>query len=161
MHPENSIVHVTRSMRVCSFICSGGVAVIVLILYNIFHAKSESEMLCIQKILRIPTVVKMNTGRWLPAGGCSAEIPLVGCRRVEKAVKTALLKLVPTVDVELIDDKVVVLRNTRTKAMNEDDDDTGTKILIAPVIPGRGVPATFATRPYVAVCSVPCRLCSQ
>ena len=62
-----------------------------------------------------------------------------------KAVRTALSKFVLAVDVELTDDKVVVLRNTGIEATNEDDNDTGTKILIAPVIQGRGVPATFTT----------------
>ena len=109
-------------------------------------------------------MVKMNTGRWCwlestpypwDPMGCSAEMPLVECRGW-KADRTALSKPVPTVDVELTDDKVVVLRNTGTEATNEDDDDTGTKILIAPIIQGRGLPATFA-----AVCSIPCRWCSQ
>ena len=67
-----------------------------------------------------------------------------------KAVRTALSKPVPTLDVELTYGKVVVLRNTGTGA-TEADDDTGTKILIAPIIQGRGVPATFTTRPYSGV----------
>ena len=76
-------------------------------------------------------------------------------------MRTALSMPVPTVYVKLTDDKVIVLRNTSTKATNKDEDDTRTKILLAPVVQGRGVPATFAAKPYAAVCSIPCRLCSQ
>ena len=68
---------------------------------------------------------------------------------------------VPTVDLDLTNGKVVVLWNTGSGATNEDNDDTGTKILSAPIIHGRGVLATFAPRPYTAVCSIPCRFCSQ
>ena len=78
-----------------------------------------------------------------------------------KDVTTALSKLMPTFDVELDDDKVVVLRNTGSEATNEDDDDIGTKVLIAPVIRGHGVPPTFESRPYAAMCPIPCRLCHQ
>ena len=48
-------------------------------------------------------------------------------------MRTALSKPVPTIDVKITDDKFVVLRNIGTEATNEDEDDTGTKILIAPV----------------------------
>ena len=91
-------------------------------------------------------MVKMNTGRWrwseftpYPLWDPVQKCPLWSAEEW-KAVRTALLK---PVDVELTRDKVIVPWNTGTKATNEDDDDTGTKILIAPVIQGRGVPATF------------------
>ena len=112
-------------------------------------------------------MAKMNTGRWrwsqptsYPPWDAMQKCPLWSAEEW-KAVKTALSKPVPTVDIELTDDKVVVLRNTGIEATNEDDDDTGTQILIAPIIQGRGVPATFAARPYAAVCTIPCQLCSQ
>ena len=96
----------------------------------------------------------------LPGVGCSAKMPLWTADEW-KAVRTALLKPILLVDLELTDDKVVVLLVTGTKATNEDDDDTGTKILIALVNQGRTMPATFAARPYAPVCSIPCRLCLQ
>ena len=111
-------------------------------------------------------MVKMNTGRWrwsestpYPPWDAVQKCPLWSAKEWN-AVRAALSKRVPTVDVELTDDKVIVLRNTGTEATNEDDNDKGTKILLAPIIQGRGVPATFAARPYAAVCSIPCRLCS-
>ena len=80
--------------------------------------------------------MKMNTGcrRWsestpYPPWDAVQKCPLWSAEEW-KAVKTALSKPVPTVDVELTDNKVVVLRNTGIEATNEDDDDTGTKILI-------------------------------
>ena len=112
-------------------------------------------------------MLKMNTGRcrWsestpYPPWDALQKCPLWSAKEW-KAIRTALSKPVPTIDVELTNDKVVVLRNMGTEATNEADDDTGTKILIAPIIQGRGVPATFAARPYAAVCSIACRLCSQ
>ena len=63
-------------------------------------------------------MVKMNTGRWR----WSESTPYLLWDAVQKcplwsaeewkAVRTALSKPVPTVNVELTDDKVVVLRNT-------------------------------------------------
>ena len=165
MHPENNIVHETRSMPVYWFICFGGIAVTILVFCDIFHAEDESKMLCIRKMLRSASVVKMNTGRWRwsesnphPPWDAVQKCPLWSAEEW-KAARRALSKLVPTVDVELTDDKVVVLGNMGTEATNEDG--TGTKILIAPVIQGRGVPATFAARPCATVCSIPCRLCSH
>ena len=112
-------------------------------------------------------MVRMNTGRWrwsesTPYTPWDAvrTCPL-SCAEEWKAVRTELSKLVTTVDVELSDDKVVVLRNKATEATNEDEDDIRTKILVAPFVEGRGVPATFATRPYAAVCPIPCGSCSQ
>ena len=112
-------------------------------------------------------MVKMKTGHWCwsestpyPLWDAVQKCPLWSAEEW-KAVRVALLKPIPTVDVELIDDKVVVLRNTGTEATNEDDDDKGTKILIVPIIEGCSVPATFAARPYAAMCSIPRRLWSQ
>ena len=110
-------------------------------------------------------MVKMNTGRWhwsqstpYPPWDAVKNCPLWIAEQW-KGVRSALAKSVPTVDVEITDDKVVLLRNTGTEATKEDTVDTCTKILFVLVIRGRVVPA-FAARPYTTVCCIPCRLCS-
>ena len=104
-------------------------------------------------------MVKMNTGRWrwsesttYPLWDAIKKCPLWSAEEW-KAVWTALSKRVPTVDVELTDDKVGVLWNKGTEATNEDEDDTGTKILIGPIVQGRGMPiiAPLLRRPLGAI----------
>ena len=64
MHPQNTVVHETGSMHVLRFIRSRGVVVIALIFCDILHAENESRVLCILKILRTATVMKINRGRY-------------------------------------------------------------------------------------------------
>ena len=72
-----------------------------------------------------------------------------------KVVRTTLSKHVPSVDVELNIDKVVVLKTSWAITIG-DYNNGGTNIFIAPLMLGRQVPNSFAVKRYGIICLVLC-----
>ena len=131
----------------------------MILCYNsvLLFAQIEVRVMPIRKFVRSASFMKMNTGPWC----WSESLAFSPWERVQKCLlrrgdelevlRTAFLNPRPLMDVELTDDKSVLLKPFGAPTSGDDDDDSA-KIFITLVMLEGGIPSSFAANPYDLVC---------